>query len=190
MVAVISPVPNWVCSDLHLFHDNIVKYAGRPSNHVELIIENWQALIHPDDVVLNLGDTLMGKRDLWSLVPQLPGRVYHLETGNHDEPHKRKFMEEHWGWTFIPEYWIKYRGYTVHFSHYPMGTEEAEDAGDNTFIKVVTPLKLKTLNVAGHIHDKPAPSLQHIIACVEQTDYKPARLTELLDARIALLEAK
>jgi calcineurin-like phosphoesterase family protein len=182
---------DFVTSDLHLFHKNIVQYAGRPENHTELIIENWQNTVDENATVLCLGDVLMGKRDLWpSIIGQLPGGVFVLDSGNHDESHKRRFLEEKLGWKFIPEFQIFYEGYVVFFTHYPKGAVLDEDAKRNTDMHIQDMLLPRILNVHGHIHERAMASPQYINCCVEQTNYSPVNLEELLEERINLLEKK
>lgn len=162
---------DWVISDTHFFHENIIKYAGRPANHNDLMIENWKDVVRPEDTVLHLGDVLMGSAQRWQEIPRLPGRVHVLKSGNHDEPHKRKYLEEEWGWEFVAEFMVPYRGWSVSFTHEPLGE-----------------LAPYNLNVHGHIHEKPDPSPQHINVSVEQIHYRPVYLRDLLDLRISKLE--
>ena len=88
---------DWIISDSHFYHVNIVAYAGRPVNHVELMLRNWRNLVMPDDTVLHLGDVLMNREELWAGIGWLPGKVSVLTTGNHDEPHKKQWIQRHWG---------------------------------------------------------------------------------------------
>lgn len=172
-------------------HVNIVEYAGRPANHNELIQQNWRKLVRPEDTVLHLGDVLMGRRELWPSMPGwLPGKVTVLNSGNHDEPHKRKFMEEEWGWTFVDEFLTLYKDYVVMFSHYPWGAIRDRDPNStsNTDLTFEKMPEGKTLSVHGHIHEKPDPSLNYINVSVERMQYRPVNLQQLLDARINLLE--
>jgi calcineurin-like phosphoesterase family protein len=167
-------LPDWIISDTHFFHDNIVKYSGRPENHTELMVQNWNNVVKPDDTVLHLGDVLMGARSKWMTIPRLRGRVEVLNSGNHDEEHKRKYIEASWGWRFRPDFTWQYRGWMIFFSHYPAMTELIQD--------------IKGINVHGHIHEKEDPSRQHINVSVERINYRPVWLTDLLDKRIKALE--
>jgi len=136
------------------------------------MIKEWQDTVQPDQTVLHLGDVLMGKPDLWPLIGKLPGRVDVLSSGNHDEPHKRKWIEENWGWTFRKDFQMRYRGWEVYFSHYPLW--------ENTDRTRLDP-NWKNINIHGHIHEKPAPSRFHINVSVEWIEYRPAPLQTLLD---------
>ena len=84
----------WFTSDTHFGHVNIVRYCGRPfktiEEHDRCIIDNWNALVHPGDLVYHLGDFGMpqGFADksgyLTSIKSELKGQV-HFIRGNHDK---------------------------------------------------------------------------------------------------------
>ena len=56
---------DWIISDLHLGHENIIKYCDRPFKDVEemnrIIITRWNNLVANDDVVYFLGDMSYGR---------------------------------------------------------------------------------------------------------------------------------
>jgi calcineurin-like phosphoesterase family protein len=78
-------------ADLHVFHDNIIKYCDRPyKDHIEMwegIRDGWNSTVTEDDETWILGDfTLKGKMYKQKLAIQLSelnGRK-HLVYGNHD----------------------------------------------------------------------------------------------------------
>ena len=179
---------DWIISDTHFNHVNIVEYAGRPKNHNELIQDNWRRLIRPHQTILHLGDVLMGKQELWDSMPGwLPGSIDVLSTGNHDEPHKKQWLQAH-GWHIVPEFSIEYRGWTILFSHYPEWVVPLSN-DDNTAVGARLDLiPARSINVHGHIHEKKAPSKYHINVSVEQIGYSPVDLKSLLDGRIEMLE--
>lgn len=79
-------------SDLHFGHVNIVKYCNRPYKDVEEmnqgIINTWNSIVRPEDMVYVLGDVIMGHKEQTApLVGLLCGHK-HLIIGNHDEPKK------------------------------------------------------------------------------------------------------
>lgn len=51
---------NWVTSDLHFGHKNIIKYENRPFKDIEemdkAIIELWNKTVKKDDKIYILGD--------------------------------------------------------------------------------------------------------------------------------------
>ena len=179
---------DWIISDTHWNHQNIVEYSGRPVNHNELMQQNWRKLVKPEDTVLHLGDVLMGRQDLWKSMPGwLPGKVTMI-VGNHDHDHKVRFMEEEWGWTTSYEYLREdYRGYEIWFTHYPFMASQDPRSTNNTDMRY-NKLPENYINVHGHIHEKETGDLQRINVSVEKIGYQPVNLKLLLDARINLLE--
>lgn len=85
------PVPQWVISDTHFGHDNILQYcpwrqswAKSVQEHDAALIAAWRALVQPDDWVLHLGDVALGPRDYAATIRrQLTGRII-VVRGNHD----------------------------------------------------------------------------------------------------------
>ena len=56
----------FITSDLHFGHKNILEYDKRPfssiEEHDESLIENWNSLVRPQDLVYCLGDITLGKK--------------------------------------------------------------------------------------------------------------------------------
>ena len=78
----------FVCADLHFGHKNIIAYENRPFASVEemneRLIENWNAVVDPDDIVYVLGDVgFCGNTKLSEWISRLNGHK-HLIRGNHD----------------------------------------------------------------------------------------------------------
>jgi len=90
--------PNdWITSDWHFGHANVIRYCNRPFASVEemdeKLIESWNEYIQPTDRVFFLGDlAFKGKQYKSALIPKLNGRKI-LIKGNHDAG--RTFMCEH-----------------------------------------------------------------------------------------------
>jgi calcineurin-like phosphoesterase family protein len=83
----------WLISDTHFNHQNIATYCQRPDNFTELIVRNWQNKVHPNDMVIHVGDVFIGKPDGWrQIYPLLPGRKV-LVRGNHDKHPSLWWME-------------------------------------------------------------------------------------------------
>lgn len=73
-------------SDFHANHANIIKYCDRPwktkEEMTEALIENWNSVVGPDDIVFNLGDFMWSSS--WNpVLERLNGKIY-LIWGNHD----------------------------------------------------------------------------------------------------------
>ncbi len=48
----------YVVSDSHFFHHNIIKMQDRPWNVDELMMERWNEVVGPDNLVLHCGDVV------------------------------------------------------------------------------------------------------------------------------------
>lgn len=160
----------FVISDTHWFHDNVIAYCARPAHHDVLMLSNWYGTVAANDLILHCGDVAVGvaAEALPERLPSLPGRVF-LIRGNHDYGKRlRQYVSR--GWSVIKPFEAKYRGWSVWFSHKP-----------------IPDLPPRTVNVHGHIHTHAAPSPAHINVSVEQLNYRPARLADLLDDAMAQL---
>ena len=76
------------CSDLHIGHENVIKFDNRPFVNLEemhqKLIENWNAVIKDEDLVFYLGDFSFKDRDnAKKFRSQLKGKI-HFILGNHD----------------------------------------------------------------------------------------------------------
>lgn len=81
----------WFTSDMHYGHQNIITFCDRPFGDVDhmaaSMIDRWNQIVHPDDLVYILGDAVMGQRDkTLSYIKALNGHKY-LVPGNHDNCH-------------------------------------------------------------------------------------------------------
>lgn len=81
----------WITSDIHIGHVNIIEYAHRPFEDVPTmnaaLVEYWNEIVQPDDIVWVLGDAAMGKMDdSLPVLGQMQGRK-RLIPGNHDRLH-------------------------------------------------------------------------------------------------------
>ena len=110
-------------SDTHFFHDNIIRYCRRPfkdSIHMnEILIQNWNETVSPDDIVFHLGDFSYGSADEWKRVlNRLNGKIY-LIVGNHDmknlsENHYSRFED------VARQMYILVDGQKIYLNHFPM----------------------------------------------------------------------
>ena len=75
-------------SDLHFYHDNVIKFANRPYKNSEqmnqALIKNWNDKVGANDEIYILGDfTMKGAELATEILSQLKGKK-HLIKGNHD----------------------------------------------------------------------------------------------------------
>lgn len=106
-------------SDLHFGHKNIINYCNRPFSSVEemneKLIENWNSVVKPNDIVYNLGDFSFHS-DPRQFTERLNGE-HHLILGNHD----RIGQLNRCNFASIKHYnEIKIDGIKIVLFHYPM----------------------------------------------------------------------
>ena len=78
----------WYTSDQHFYHTRIIELCDRPFHEIshmnEIIINNYNSVVHPDDIVYMLGDFSLGDIDEGlKIVNRLNGHKK-LMKGNHD----------------------------------------------------------------------------------------------------------
>jgi len=85
----LDPNKTWASSDYHFFHDNVLKYDGRPfkdSNEMkEGIVKNHNLAVAPDDIVIFHGDLAFTKvpEEAIEVVESMNGAFFFI-AGNHD----------------------------------------------------------------------------------------------------------
>lgn len=93
----------WFTADTHFNHTNILEMESRPWDNITdmnlEIIEKWNEVVRPGDVVYHLGDfafpqNILGDEghDIEYLITQLHGSKF-LIVGNHDRKNWNKFGE-------------------------------------------------------------------------------------------------
>jgi len=111
---------DYLISDLHLDHDNIIDYCDRPYNSVEemneALVENWNATVDPDDEVLYGGDLTIRSSAAAVLdwLEELNGDIVFL-MGNHDNT----VFEGLENVSFVEEYTFEHRGVPFTVVHDP-----------------------------------------------------------------------
>lgn len=161
----------WFISDTHFFHKNMLKFVDdegkpiRPWTDVDDMnwdmVERWNKVVKPGDKIYHLGDVTFDYSErftnLWS---HLHGRK-RLLVGNHDNVEQKRLWQ---GFEKIGM-WRIFKEYNFMCAHLPIGQEQ--------FRKV-------DYIVHGHIHQRPSPTKNHICVSVEQTDYTPVHLDEII----------
>lgn len=110
---------NFIISDTHFNHKNIIEYCKRPFASVEqmnqTMIANWNSVVGPKDRVFHLGDIGFGSVEtLAAQVAQLNGENF-LILGNHDTIKRAKRL----GFTAIASHMTYlWQGRKVELSHY------------------------------------------------------------------------
>lgn len=161
----------YVTSDQHLFHDNVLKFTNNEGSPIrpgftdidhmnQTILDNWNSVVKPGDIVYHLGDVVMGRPEgFQSFFNKFHGSK-RLIVGNHDEIKWLAPM----GIFQKVTMWRMFIEYGMLFTHVPVH-ESSLNRGDK-----------KLLNVHGHIHHNNSPMGNYVNLCVEKTNYTPVHI--------------
>ena len=157
----------WVWSDLHLGHDNIIRYTNRPFADAETmdeaLYENWAATVGNDDELVFVGDLAMRKAvgpHTWQRIRDGRGARKRLVIGNHDLTGSGSLRVD--GFDEVGAVLFMDGDPPFLFTHIPL-----------------TRVPEGCVNVHGHTHNDPPRDSRHINVSVEQLDYRPVALTRL-----------
>ncbi|WP_267643703.1 metallophosphoesterase [Haloarchaeobius amylolyticus] len=112
---------DYLVSDLHLDHGNIIEYCDRPFDSVEemneTLVENWNTVVDPGDEVLFGGDLTISydEGDLLHWLEALNGELVFL-VGNHDGT----VFDSLDGVGFFEHYQFEYGGHRFYAVHDPV----------------------------------------------------------------------
>lgn len=161
----------WLTADSHLDHGNIIVYENRPFEDkfqmTEALIENWNSVVKPNDLIFHLGDLFFSKaKRAEELAKRMNGRKILIQ-GNHDHYSKSKYKNV-LGFDVYQHYFFD----DLLFSHHPQHEIPLRVAINSGLLKG---------NVHGHVHSEIEGLDQSIYKCVsvELTDYKPIHIEEV-----------
>jgi calcineurin-like phosphoesterase family protein len=125
-VRIVDPKRLWFISDTHFGHKNIAKFCGRDPYQDDVaamdrrIIDEWIAVVGPQDEVWHLGDFgFLKSSRAHSILDQLTGRI-HLVLGNHDIALKAEVLDRFVSVQNMAE--LDVGGVGVVLSHFPLAT--------------------------------------------------------------------
>lgn len=182
----------WFTSDLHLGHRLVAGLRGFGEDtdaHDEVIIRNWQNMVHENDTVWVLGDlTVNASKEDYALnvIRSLPG-TKHFITGNHDRVspihrHSWKHMEKFLtAFTSVQAYAkMRMEGETVLLSHFPYsgsGIERHDDKYDQWMLP-----DLGKWLIHGHTHVQERYNGRQIHVGLDAWDLSPVSLKAISKA--------
>ena len=140
----------WFTSDLHFGHNKEFLYKPRGFNsiteHDETIISNFNSVVSNDDVLVILGDVMLGDNSYGiKCLNRLNGRKFIIR-GNHDTDKRWAEYAESSNARLLDLALVeKIRGYLCYLSHYPTATSNFD---------ADKPLRQQLLNLSGHTHCK------------------------------------
>lgn len=157
----------WMWSDLHLGHDNIIRYANRPFADAKAmdaaLYRNWDAAVDDDATLLFVGDVAMRGavgEHTWQRIRAGRGARKRLVVGNHDLTGCGRLRVA--GFDDVSALLCVAGDPPLVFTHMPL---ESVPVG--------------WVNVHGHTHGAPPGRSRHINVCVEQIDYRPVQLARV-----------
>lgn len=138
-------------SDTHFCHQPSFLWEPRGFANVEemneAIVENWNKVVKPHDIVYHLGDTILNDTEKGiEYFKQLNGEIF-LIWGNHDTQNRMNALFEACrhkmmgGWY---AFMIKYGKQSIYLSHYPTLTANFDDKHFSQHV----------INLHGHTHQK------------------------------------
>jgi calcineurin-like phosphoesterase family protein len=175
----------WIISDTHYNQSDILTFHDFNGNRVrdfidvdemnEHIIDKWNSVVKPTDIVYHLGDvfydrTLEDRQKFETDWRRFNGHK-RLIFGNHDDIRYLSGKDSEGRWLFEKVlYWRKYPEFGLIMTHAPI-----HDSG----LYSSTDFSKQLLNVHGHIHTNPSPPGPYRCVCVEQVNYTPVNIEEL-----------
>lgn len=170
----------WLISDTHFNHTNILSFTdsrtGLPvRGHLfdsveqmnEHMIERWNSVVKPGDIVYHLGDVIMGNRDWMNTNWNRLHGSKRLIVGNHDDI---KFLSSG-GWFKKVDMWRQFSEFNLLLSHVPLH--------ETSLIRGRPDSGHQMVNVHGHIHQNPSPDGPYINVSVEAVNYTPQHIEDL-----------
>jgi len=169
----------WLISDTHFNHANILKFTDsktgnpvRPGfddvNHMnEFMIERWNNVVKPGDIVYHLGDVVMGDKQWMNTHFNRLNGSKRLIVGNHDDI---KFLCSG-GWFKKVSMWRQFKEYNLLLSHAPLHPMSASRGRPDQAYEMV--------NVHGHIHQNASPAGAYINMSVEAINYTPQNIEDV-----------
>lgn len=157
----------YLISDMHFDHHNIIEYCGRPFANVNemnlRMVENWNKVVKQDDIVYFLGDFSYGRKahnpSYW--LRQLHGSIVFI-MGSHDYEmglHGRQHLE------------LQRGGIDFYLCHNPADV----------------PADWKGWSITGHVHNRHPfyqPAYRRFNVSADAVGFTPVPFTDLL-AKIA-----
>lgn len=137
-------------SDTHFMHNVGFLYEPRGFANIEdmneAIVERWNKVVKPDDIVYHLGDTMLNDTARGcELMKRLNGQIF-LIWGNHDSDARKNAIFENCpnvigGWY---AHVIKHKKMNIYLSHYPTITANYDEKHFSQHV----------LNLHGHTHQQ------------------------------------
>lgn len=167
----------WVTSDTHYNHEKILTFYDFRGNRTrsfdtvsqmnEFLLERWNSVVKPGDIVYHLGDVFFGNKATFEKDwPKFHGSK-RLLPGNHDDV---KYLSDT-GFFKKIMYWRMFTEHGLLFHHIPLDVTSLFRGKDSS-----APL----FQAHGHTHTMGSPKRgPYTSVCVELRDYTPVHIEDL-----------
>jgi calcineurin-like phosphoesterase family protein len=178
----------WLTSDLHLGHENIIRYCDRPFADVDEmdaeLVRRWNERVAPDDDVWVLGDVALGPiHSSLRKVAELAG-TKRLVSGNHDRcwPGNRKW--ERWVDEYCEAGFVEIvteaeidlgGGVVLPACHFPF---HGDSHDEDRFVRY-RPVDRGGWLLHGHVHEKWKVDGRQINVGTDVWDYAPVSAADI-----------
>lgn len=168
----------FLTSDLHLGHQNIIKYCNRPFKDTYLmnntIIDNHNSVVTDKDICLNMGDFAFG--GIKKYTPYLNGKII-LIRGNHDRNSDIKDC----GLEIVQNLDIEYGGYKFKMNHRPVFLPNTPDPFNDAERRSNIHLNNYDWIICGHVHQQWKVKQKNINVGVDVWDFKPVAFDDIIE---------
>jgi calcineurin-like phosphoesterase family protein len=189
----------WVSSDMHLFHQNILKFTDSKSGGLvrghlfstvsemnSYILYKHNSRVKPGDIHYNLGDVFIGDQDNFKrLWPKFHGSK-RLIVGNHDNIKflsSGGFFSKVQMWRMFPEYGLMFSHVPIHKSGLQRNYVNRKEMNLFQYLVKKFEVRKDTLyNCHGHIHQNKSPRGPYMNLSMEAIDYTPIHIEDLAQA--------
>ena len=165
----------WFTADTHFGQGNVIKYCKRPfldkagnpdpSYQDEVIIQRFNEVLRPGDILWHLGDVSWSSFDkLNGFLKRLNTKEVHLIWGNHDKPKNFKGLPFR---SFSDLRSIKVADSRMILCHYPMRSWNGKGSG--------------TYQLYGHVHGQMPGIDRQMDVGVDTNNFYPWAFEEIRD---------
>ena len=141
----------WFTSDTHFSHTPEFLWGPRGFSNVsemnETIIERWNGVVKPEDIVYHLGDVMLSDNITgMECFKRLNGQIF-LIYGNHDTDTRKNLLFTELRGKMLGGWYawlIKYDKFSIYMSHYPTLTANYDEKHFNQHV----------INLHGHTHQQ------------------------------------
>ena len=196
----------WFTSDLHIGHNNILRYCDRPFKDMDemiaYMIKDWNDKVKPEDTVYLMGDVALNHNRAFGFIKLVTGTKI-LVMGNHDSCWHKSNKKQLYLDNGFSEVWKDTKitlsdGKSVRLNHFPYRDSLAEQY-DKRYLEH-RPINVGDYLLHGHMHNKYLKSgrtmdvgyehklslytEQEVIDILnDEREYIPSRITEFYSNR-------